>query len=162
MRSDARYLAQILDQYASGKRDDLAYRIARRDAHNADAALSGLLADMLREPGRAPANREIMLRFLTDAHALLGQLSSLGAHRPVTPRAPAVPILHEGERVIATLDAFADALDSRVAVARDVAASPVEAVPNSDDITHFVLGQLARVMALQQRLREHAQALRDA
>lgn len=80
----------------------------------------------------------------------------------MTPQAPAAAIRHEGERVIAALDAFADALASPVDTARDVAAPPVEAVPNSDDITHFVLGQLARVMALQQRLREHAQALRDA
>lgn len=158
MRSDARYLAQILDQYASGKRDDLPYRIARRDAHNADAALSGLLADMLREPDRMPASREAMLRFLTDAHALLGQLSSLGAHRPVTPQATASSIRHEGERVVATLDGFADALDGHAETARDVAGA-CEAVTEADDTTRFVLDQLARVMALHQRLRAHAQAL---
>ncbi|MGN6738400.1 YccS family putative transporter [Dyella sp.] len=160
MRSDARYLAQILDQYASGKRDDLPYRIARRDAHNADAALSGLLADMLREPDRMPASREAMLRFLTDAHALLGQLSSLGAHRPVTPQATAGSIHHEGERVVAALDGFADALDGHASTARDVAGA-CEAVTEADDTTRFVLGQLARVMALHQRLRAHAQALSE-
>ncbi len=30
----------MLEQYASGKRDDLPYRIARRDMHNADAAVT--------------------------------------------------------------------------------------------------------------------------
>lgn len=162
MRGDARYLAQILEQYASGKRDDLAYRIARRDAHNADAALSGLLADMLREPDRAPASRGAMLRFLTDAHTMLGQLSSLGAHRPATPRPPEPAIRHEGARVVATLNAFAEALDGRMDPARDVAASPVEAAADGDDTTRFVLAQLARVMALHGRLREHVQVLRSA
>ncbi len=41
------YLRQIMQQYAAGKSDDLAYRLARRNAHNADAALSTTLANML-------------------------------------------------------------------------------------------------------------------
>ena len=113
---------------------------------------------MLREPDRMPASREAMLRFLTDAHALLGQLSSLGAHRPVTPRAAAGSIHHEGERVVATLDGFASALDGHASTARDVAGA-CEAVTEADDTTRFVLDQLARVMALHQRLLAHAQAL---
>jgi hypothetical protein len=99
-----------------------------------------------------------MLRFLTDAHALLGQLSSLGAHRPVTPQATAGSIHHEGEQVVATLDGFAAALDGHAETARDVA-DACEAVTEADDTTRFVLGQLARVMVLHQRLRAHAQAL---
>ena len=42
---------QIIQQYASGKRDDLSYRLARRNAHNADATLSTALGNMLMEPG---------------------------------------------------------------------------------------------------------------
>ncbi|MDG4870958.1 hypothetical protein P8631_23435, partial [Guyparkeria sp. 1SP6A2] len=34
------YLDEIVHQYEEGKQDDLAYRLARRNAHNADAALS--------------------------------------------------------------------------------------------------------------------------
>src|SRR3546814_11497589 len=45
------YPRQFMQQYAAGKRDDLAYRLARRNAHNADAALSTTLANMLMEPG---------------------------------------------------------------------------------------------------------------
>jgi len=162
MRSDARYLAQILDQYASGKRDDLPYRIARRDAHNADAALSGLLADMLREPDRAPDSREAMLRFLTDAHALLGQLSSLGAHRPATPRPPDAAIGREGAGVVAALHAFAEAQDGQPGEARDAAAAPGDAIVAGDETARFVLAQLAQMMALHGRLQQHAQALRSA
>ncbi|HEC0150883.1 TPA: TIGR01666 family membrane protein, partial [Escherichia coli] len=44
----ARYLDAVLGQYRSGMHDDLAYRIARRDMHNADAALSTALSNMLR------------------------------------------------------------------------------------------------------------------
>lgn len=46
-----RYLDEIVHQYEEGKQDDLAYRLARRNAHNADAALSTLLTNMLHEPG---------------------------------------------------------------------------------------------------------------
>lgn len=78
---NARYLRQIMQQYATGKRDDLAYRLARRDAHNADAALSTTLGNMLLEPGHFRKDAETGFRFLTLSHTLLGYLSALGAHR---------------------------------------------------------------------------------
>ncbi len=34
------YLAQIIGQYRIGKRDNMAYRVARRNAHNNDAQLT--------------------------------------------------------------------------------------------------------------------------
>jgi YccS/YhfK family integral membrane protein len=77
-----RYLEEILRQYASGKQDDLAYRLARRNAHNADAALSTLLSNMLQEP--EAYRRRVAddgFRFLVLSHTLLGYLSALGAHR---------------------------------------------------------------------------------
>ena len=77
----ARYLAQSLEQYRSGMRDDLPYRIARRDMHNADAALSVALSNMLREPGRYRRNLDAGFRFLALSNTLLGYLSALGAHR---------------------------------------------------------------------------------
>lgn len=75
------YLGEILNQYHSGKRDDLPYRIARRDAHNADAELSSTLTGMLGEPGRYHLSPEIAYRFLCASHTLLGYVSALGAHR---------------------------------------------------------------------------------
>lgn len=78
---DSRYLKQIMQQYATGKRDDLAYRTARRDAHNADAALSSTLSNMLLEPGHFRKEADIGFRCLVLTHTLLSYLSALGAHR---------------------------------------------------------------------------------
>lgn len=75
------YLAELLGQYRAGKRDDLPYRIARRDAHNADAELSSALAAMLGEPDRHRLAPQLAFRFLCASHTLLGYLSALGAHR---------------------------------------------------------------------------------
>lgn len=78
------YLTEILSQYHRGKRDDLPYRIARRDAHNADAALSSTITGMLGEPGRYNLSPEVAYRFLCASHTLLGYVSALGAHREQT------------------------------------------------------------------------------
>ena len=75
------YLRQIMQQYANGKSDDLAYRLARRNAHNADAALSTTLANMLMEPGHFRKEADVGFRFLVLSHTLLSYLSGLGAHR---------------------------------------------------------------------------------
>ena len=77
----ATYLSEILSQYRSGPRDDLPYRVARRDAHNADAELSSTLASMLTEPDRYSLPPDAAYRFLCASHTLLGYISALGAHR---------------------------------------------------------------------------------
>ncbi|MDG2526146.1 YccS family putative transporter [Stenotrophomonas sp. HITSZ_GD] len=79
--SASRYLREVLGQYTEGQRDDLNYRIARRDMHNADAALSMALSNMLREPGYVRRNLDAGFRFLALSNVLLGYLSALGAHR---------------------------------------------------------------------------------
>ncbi|MES2818796.1 MAG: YccS family putative transporter [Pseudomonadota bacterium] len=78
---NGQYLRQILQQYRDGKRDDLAYRLARRNAHNADAGLSNTLANMLMEPGHLGKAADTGFRFLVLSHTLLSYLSALGAHR---------------------------------------------------------------------------------
>ncbi|WP_104203086.1 YccS family putative transporter [Billgrantia saliphila] len=82
LTASRRYLEEILHQYGSGKQDDLAYRLARRNAHNADAALSTLLSNMLQEPEHYRRHvADDGFRFLVLSHTLLGYLSALGAHR---------------------------------------------------------------------------------
>lgn len=49
MRHHAGYLRQIVEQYRSGARDDLDYRLARCNAQNPDAALSMAISEMFRE-----------------------------------------------------------------------------------------------------------------
>lgn len=83
--ASARYLQEIMSQYGSGKRDDLAYRLARRNAHNADAALSTALANMVQAPSFFYRGAEAGIRFLVQSHTLLNYLSALGAHRHALP-----------------------------------------------------------------------------
>ncbi|MDF2155407.1 YccS family putative transporter [Vibrio sp. CAU 1672] len=75
------YLGQIIGQYRIGKKDSLNYRIARRQAHNADASLSSAISNMLAEPGKYRTATEESFRFLTLNHAMLNYISALGAHR---------------------------------------------------------------------------------
>lgn len=77
----SRYLREIMGQYETGKQDDLDYRVARRNAHNADAALSTALASMLLEPEHFRKDADTGFRFLVASHTLLSYLSALGAHR---------------------------------------------------------------------------------
>lgn len=83
LRSQARYFGEIMAQYGgAGRHDNLAYRIARRDAHNADAALSGALTAAFQEPAYIKDRHvESGKRFLVLSHTLLNYLSALGAHR---------------------------------------------------------------------------------
>ena len=118
--SAARYLEAVLGQYRSGMRDDLAYRVARRDMHNADAALSTALSNMLREPGRVRRNLDAGFRFLALSNTLLGHLSALGAHRDQVDSFARDPLaLSAGERVQQSLRQLAAALDQRQPIAED-------------------------------------------
>ncbi|MHA6204134.1 YccS family putative transporter [Dyella soli] len=163
VRSDARYMARILAQYASGRRDDLDYRIARRDAHNANATLSNLLANMLREPGQHQRGSDTPLRFLAEAHTMLGQVSALGANRQAILSAPArEAIAEEGRRGVNALDQLADALAGGLQTAAttdDDAAARALASCGNDEAARLVLGQLGQVMTQRDRLAELANAL---
>ncbi len=75
------YLAQIIGQYRVGKKDTLAYRVSRREAHNNDASLSYSISNMLVEPGKYRTAVDESFRFLTLNHALLSYISALGSHR---------------------------------------------------------------------------------
>ncbi|HET7313914.1 YccS family putative transporter [Salinisphaera sp.] len=77
----AAYLRALFDQYRVGRADDLAYRIARRDAHNADAAVSTHVATALADPRGARSDSREALAVLACAQTLIGHLSTLGAHR---------------------------------------------------------------------------------
>ena len=75
------YLDNIVAQYRTGKKDNLAYRITRRNAHDKDAAMHTAVCNMLAEPSKHRISVDDSFRFLTLNHALLGYISALGAHR---------------------------------------------------------------------------------
>lgn len=162
LRNDAHYLQQVIAQYVHGKRDDLPYRIARREAHNADAALSGMLANMLREPDRQQRGNEDLLRFLTIAHTMLGHISALGAHRQAIgcPQARDTVTL-AGNLVATKLEHLADALLNNTPVLppdSDAEQSMMPHADANDETVRLVLGQLGLILAQRDRL---ASVVRD-
>ncbi|MDR3435732.1 YccS family putative transporter [Telmatospirillum sp.] len=124
LNGSSRYLRELMRQYDTGKSDDLAYRVARRNAHAADAALSATLSNMLGEPGRFRKEAESCLRNLVMSHTLLGYLSALGAHRA------ALPASFRDDRLSAAADRIAVALDG---IADDLAACRPVALANGEE-----------------------------
>ncbi|QKJ86647.1 Membrane protein [Paramixta manurensis] len=81
LNANCRYLDAILMQYHQGRDNSLAYRIARRDAHNCDAELASVVSNMSTEARPDPAFHEAAFRLLCLNHSFLSYISALGAHR---------------------------------------------------------------------------------
>ncbi|MFT0213397.1 YccS family putative transporter [Pseudomonas sp. F1_0610] len=114
LKANSLYLAQIMQEYSQGKTDDMKYRIARRNAHNADAALSGMLSNMLKEPGQFRRDTDIGFRILLLSHTLLGYISALGAHRQNLADAPTYNSLErEADQLHHSLLVIAKQLEKR-------------------------------------------------
>jgi len=151
------YLRQIMRQYDSGKHDDLAYRLARRNAHNADAALSTTLSNMLLEPGHFRKDAETGFRFLILSHTLLNYLSGLGAHRESLPDDASDALLERAAgQLAASLDDLAKALAQNKPVAiyseeEEALAQQLEQTPEEMDDAHRLvqtqLGLICRQLA---------------
>ncbi|MGZ7455858.1 YccS family putative transporter [Pseudomonas sp. Ma2-10] len=147
------YLRQIMQQYAAGKRDDLAYRLARRNAHNADAALSTTLANMLMEPGHFRKEADVGFRFLVLSHTLLSYLSGLGAHREtqLPPDVREHLIDGAGVRLAASIDEIAQGLASKLPISiqsdeEEALANTLEQMPDEiDEGQRLVQTQLALI-----------------
>lgn len=121
------YLRALIRQYGSGKSDDLDYRIARRTAQEADAALSTTLSNMLQEPGRYRKDAEACMRHLVMSHTLLSYLSALGAHRDALPAlSPDQPLGQAALRIAQSLDGIAADLKARRPVAPSDAAEEAD------------------------------------
>ncbi|KQV23504.1 hypothetical protein ASC74_02755 [Pseudomonas sp. Root329] len=147
------YLRQIMQQYAAGKSDDLAYRLARRNAHNADAALSTTLANMLMEPGHFRKEADVGFRFLVLSHTLLSYLSGLGAHREtqLPPDVREHLIDGAGVKLAASIDEIAQGLSSKLPIAiqsdeEEALANTLEQMPDEiDEGQRLVQTQLALI-----------------
>ncbi|QNP49511.1 YccS family putative transporter [Diaphorobacter aerolatus] len=109
--ANAAYLREILSQYAQGKDDDLDYRVARRNAHDADAALSNSFNQLMQEPYWARRNVRWGQRVLVRSHSLLNYVSALGAHRgKLGGAAQDAVLLSSGELAVNAFNTIASAL----------------------------------------------------
>lgn len=97
--ANAKYLAAITEQYHAGKDNSMSYRIARRDAHNADAELALMISGMNDPGGPQPAQKDIAFRISCLNHSFLSYLSALGAHREKITRPDFLQLLDDVLRV---------------------------------------------------------------
>lgn len=160
------YLRQIMQQYAAGKSDDLAYRLARRNAHNADAALSTTLANMLMEPGHFRKEADVGFRFLVLSHTLLSYLSGLGAHRETQlPREVREHLINgAGVSLAASIDEIAQGLASKLPIAiqsdaEEALTNELEQMPDEVDegqrLVHTQLALICRQLGPLRTLAAH-------
>jgi len=148
LSSSSHYLRELMRHYEIGKSDDLAYRVARRTAHDADATLSSTLSGILQEPKPFRRDAELCLRILVASHTLLSYLSALGAHRGTLP-APArfEPIRRAAEHIADVLDAIANDLGSRRAV--DVSSAEEESLAKDLELAADGTDDRYRLMQIQ-------------
>ncbi len=163
LRTNALYLRRLHEQYRTGKRDDLDYRVARRNAHNADATLSAALANMLRDPGHFRRNLEAGFRYLALSNTLLGYLSALGAHRRQLEAAEhdalverAVTRIAEGMESIAAAVAERRSLPPTAEEETSLADELEAAAEDNDDGYRLVCTQLALICRLLPNLKSAA------
>jgi YccS/YhfK family integral membrane protein len=141
----AGYLRALAAQYQHGRNDDLAYRLARRNAHNADAALSTALTNLLAEPGRRAEEGDRGLRFMVHSHTVLNYLSGLGAHRAQLPGdADSAALLARAQQIAGQLQALAGDMGQGTAAPPETAHAPVCA-----DATQRLVADQLRLIAEQ-------------
>jgi uncharacterized membrane protein (TIGR01666 family) len=111
---NTRYFEAILNEYRQpDKQDDLDYRIARREAHQADNALALAWQDMQVEPKKQKQFREQAFTLTYLNHALLSYLSALGAHREDQAEShPEMPVLAEAIQQVLNQASQSSAEDS--------------------------------------------------
>lgn len=78
---DAVYLRQVAQQLLHGRKDDVAYRAARRDAYELAATLSNTIADMFLEPQHYGHRIEEGKTLVQLNYVLVSCISALGALR---------------------------------------------------------------------------------
>lgn len=163
LRTTEAYLAEVIRQYREGKRDDLPYRIARRDAHNADADLSAAISAMLGEPGRHHLAPDLAFRFLVISHALLGYVSALGAHREHVEHWRHAELIQASSQAVqahlqaiagqletrqaASLPSVDDSLDARLQAVPADASAPERRLIRQLSLIHALLPELAGMCA---------------
>lgn len=75
------YFTAIVEQYQQGKNNSMAYRKARRLAHDAQIELSSMISSLSAEPQPNPELIQHAFRYLVYSHSQLSYIAALGSHR---------------------------------------------------------------------------------
>ncbi|WP_088458895.1 YccS family putative transporter [Acinetobacter soli] len=75
------YFSSVIEQYQMGRNNSMAYRIARRLAHNSQIELSTMISSLSAEPHPNPELIHSAFRYLVYSHSQLSYISALGSHR---------------------------------------------------------------------------------
>ena len=147
--ANCRYLDAILEQYHQGRDNRLAYRIARRDAHNRDAELASVVSNMSSEPDATPAAREVAFRLLCLNHTFTSYISALGAHREKITSQDILLLLDDAVCYVDDALHHSPADESRVQQALDGLIERIQQLePRPDSKEPLVVQQIGLLVAL--------------
>lgn len=81
LKSQCDYLAEIVQQYHTGRNHALKYRVMRRNTHLMDAELASTISTLATEPHVNVDQKQLAFKFLCISHTMLGYIAALGSHR---------------------------------------------------------------------------------
>ncbi|MBY7153938.1 YccS family putative transporter [Enterobacter hormaechei] len=149
MNTNCRYLDAILEQYHQGRDNRLAYRIARRDAHNTDAELASVVSNMSTEPRATAEIRETAFRLLCLNHTFTSYISTLGAHREKLTNPDILALLDDAVCYVDDALHHQPADEPRVHQALDELVQRIAHLdPGTDNKAPLVLQQIGLLIAL--------------
>lgn len=147
--ANCRYLDAILEQYHQGRDNRLAYRIARRDAHNRDAELASVVSNMSSEPDATTEAREVAFRLLCLNHTFTSYISALGAHREKITTPDILMLLDDAVCYVDDALHHAPTDELRVQKSLDGLTQRIEQLePRSDSKEPLVVQQIGLLVAL--------------
>ncbi|KJV50243.1 membrane protein [Pantoea sp. BL1] len=149
LNANCRYLDAILEQYHQGKDNRLAYRVARRDAHNADAELASVVSNMSSELKLQQPLRENAFRLLCLNHSFLSYISALGAHRERLSDSALLKVLDDAVCFVEDVLQIERVDDKQALAMQQQVMQQLSDIKNSSDVqAPLVMQQLGLLIAL--------------
>ncbi|MXP60483.1 YccS family putative transporter [Pantoea sp. Taur] len=149
LNANCRYLDAILEQYHQGKDNRLAYRVARRDAHNADAELASVVSNMSSELKLKQPLRENAFRLLCLNHSFLSYISALGAHRERLSDPALLKVLDDAVCFVEDVLQIERVNDKQAVAMQQQLMQQLSDIKNSSDVqAPLVMQQLGLLIAL--------------
>lgn len=149
LNANCRYLDAILEQYHQGKDNRLTYRVARRDAHNADAELASVVSNMSSELKLQQPLRENAFRLLCLNHSFLSYISALGAHRERLSDPALLNVLDDAVCFVEDVLQIERVDDQQALAMQQQVMQQLSGIKNSSDVqAPLVMQQLGLLIAL--------------